>query len=140
MHQLSSTKKDRYISLTPDQTKLFCLYLPQQFYFFHFPSASEPYIKQSSSYPKASVLSCQASAHCDYTQPYNNSTSWETKQHMKYVNGCFSFCLYSIIKASFLKNRTKFDLEDKLLPVSNMASSGLKKMLDLIILYTHKSV
>ena len=40
----------------------------------------------------------------------------------------------------FLKNRTRFDLEGKLLPVSNMASSGLKKMLDLIIIYTHKSV
>ena len=40
----------------------------------------------------------------------------------------------------FLKNRTNFDLEDKLLPVSNMASSGLKKMLDFIILYTLKSI
>ena len=39
-----------------------------------------------------------------------------------------------------LKNRTKFDFEDKLLPVSNMASSGLKKMLDFIILYTLKSI
>ena len=40
----------------------------------------------------------------------------------------------------FSQNRTKFNLEDKLSPVYNMASSGLKKMLDLIILYTHKSV
>ena len=40
----------------------------------------------------------------------------------------------------FFKNRTIFDLEDKLLPVSNMASSGLKKMLVLTILYTHKLV
>ena len=40
----------------------------------------------------------------------------------------------------FLKNRTNFDLEDKLLPVSNMAFSGLKKMSDFIILYTLKSV
>ena len=40
----------------------------------------------------------------------------------------------------FFKNRTIFDLEDKFLPVSNMASSGLKKTLDLINLYTHKSV
>ena len=39
----------------------------------------------------------------------------------------------------FLKNRTIFDLEDKLLPVSNMASSGLKKML-VLILYMDKSV
>ena len=34
------------------------------------------------------------------------------------------------------KNRTNFDLEDKLSPVYNMASSGLKKMLDFITLYT----
>ena len=40
----------------------------------------------------------------------------------------------------FLQNRTDFKLEDKLLPVYNVASSGLKKMFDLIILYTHKSV
>ena len=36
--------------------------------------------------------------------------------------------------------RTNFNSVDKLLPVSNMASSGLKKMLDHIILYTLKSV
>ena len=40
----------------------------------------------------------------------------------------------------FLKSRTNFDLEDKLLPVYNMASPGLKKMLGFLILYTHKSV
>ena len=40
----------------------------------------------------------------------------------------------------FLQNRTNVDLEDKLLPVYNVASSGLKKMLDFIILYTLKSV
>ena len=40
----------------------------------------------------------------------------------------------------FIQNRTDLNLEDKLLSVYNMASSGLKKMLDLIILYTHKSV
>ena len=40
----------------------------------------------------------------------------------------------------FLQNRLNFDLEDKLLPVYNMASWGLKKMLDFIILYTHKRV
>ena len=34
-----------------------------------FLPASEPYIKQTSSYPRASVLRCQASAHCDYGQP-----------------------------------------------------------------------
>ena len=44
------------------------------------------------------------------------------------------------MKAFFLKNRTKIDLEDMLSPVSNMASSCLKKMLDIIIVYTHKSV
>ena len=48
-----------------------------------------------------------------------------------------SFC---VLQGYFLKNRTNFDLEDKFLPVSNMASSGLKKMLDFIILYTLKSV
>ena len=33
----------------------------------------------------------------------------------------------------FLKNRTDFYLEDELSPVYNMASSGLKKMLDFIM-------
>ena len=56
------------------------------------------------------------------------------------VYGCFSFCLFNMLQGYFLKNRNNFDLEDKLLPVSNMASSGLKKMLDFIILYTLKSV
>ena len=46
--------------------------------------------------------------------------------------------LYTI--GYFLKNRTNFNLEDKLSPVYNMASSGLKKMLDFVILYTHKNV
>ena len=41
---------------------------------------------------------------------------------------------------NFLKNRTISDSRDKLLPVYNTASSGLKKMLVLMILYTHKSV
>ena len=45
-----------------------------------------------------------------------------------------------MLQGYFLKNRTNLDLEDKLLLVSNMASSGLKKMLDFIILYTLKSV
>ena len=45
-----------------------------------------------------------------------------------------------MLQGYFLKNRTNFDFEDKLLAVSNMASSGLKKMLDFIILYTLKSV
>ena len=45
-----------------------------------------------------------------------------------------------MLQVYFLKNRTNFDLEDKLLPVSNMASSGLEKMLDFIILCTLKSV
>ena len=38
-------------------------------------------------------------------------------------------------KVIFSKTELNFDLEDKPLPVSNMASSGLKKMLDFIILY-----
>ena len=46
----------------------------------------------------------------------------------------------SILQGYFLKNRTNFDLEDKLLPVSNMASSGPKKMLVFIILYTLQSI
>ena len=41
------------------------------------------------------------------------------------VYGCFSFCLFTMLPGYFLKNRTNFDLEDKLLPLSNMASSGL---------------
>ena len=45
-----------------------------------------------------------------------------------------------MLEGYFLKNRTNFDLVDKLSPVSNMASSGLKKMLDFIILYTPKGV
>ena len=52
----------------------------------------------------------------------------------------FSFCLYNILLVIFCKTELNFDLEDKLSPVYNMASSGLKKMLDFIILYTHKSV
>ena len=41
---------------------------------------------------------------------------------------------------NFLKNRTFINSRDKLLPVYNRASSGLKKTLVLIILYMHKSV
>ena len=56
------------------------------------------------------------------------------------VYGCFSFCLFLCYKVIFSKTELIFDSVDKLLPVSNMASSGLKKILDLIILYTLKSV
>ena len=52
----------------------------------------------------------------------------------------FLILLIYMLQGYFLENRTNFDSVDKLLPVSNMASSGLKKMLDLIILYTLKSV
>ena len=45
-----------------------------------------------------------------------------------------------MLQGYFLKNRTNFDLQDKLLPVYSMASSGLKKMLDFMILYTLESV
>ena len=45
-----------------------------------------------------------------------------------------------MLQGYFLYNRTNFDSVDKLSPVSNMVSSGLKKMLDLIILYTLESV
>ena len=38
------------------------------------------------------------------------------------------------------QNRNNFDIRDKLLPVYNMASSGLMKMLILIILYTQEGV
>ena len=41
---------------------------------------------------------------------------------------------------NFLNNRITFDSRDKLSPVYNMVSSGLKKMLILTILYTHKGV
>ena len=50
---------------------------------------------------------------------------------------------FNMLQGYFLKNRTTFDLEDKLLPVSNMSSSGLKKIiksLKIIILYTLKIV
>ena len=43
---------------------------------------------------------------------------------------------YLILEGYFLYNRTIFDFVDKLLPVSNMAYSCLKKMLDFIILFT----
>ena len=45
-----------------------------------------------------------------------------------------------LLQGYFLKNRTNFDLEDKISPVSNMTSSGLKKMLGFIILYRLQSV
>ena len=45
-----------------------------------------------------------------------------------------------MLQGYFLKNKTNFDLEDMLLPVSNMAFSGLKKMLGFITLYTLQSV
>ena len=41
---------------------------------------------------------------------------------------------------NFLNNKTIFNSRERLLPVYNMASSGLKKMLILTILYTQKSV
>ena len=41
---------------------------------------------------------------------------------------------------NFVKNRTIFNSRDKLLPVYNMASSGLTEMLILTILFTHKCV
>ena len=41
---------------------------------------------------------------------------------------------------NFLNNRTIFDSIHKILPVYNIASSGLKKMLILTILYTHEGV
>ena len=52
----------------------------------------------------------------------------------------FLILFINMLEGYFLKNRTNFDLVDKLSPVSNMASSGLKKMLDFIILYIPKSV
>ena len=56
------------------------------------------------------------------------------------VNGYFSFCLTSY-NLEFLKNRTKFfSREPSFCQLSNMASSGLKKMLILIILYIPESV
>ena len=38
LHMLSFTRKDRYPSLHSCSNTLFHSYLPQQFYFFHFPS------------------------------------------------------------------------------------------------------
>ena len=52
----------------------------------------------------------------------------------------FSFCLTSH-NLEFLQNRTKFFSKGtSFCQFYNMASSGLKKMLILIILYTHESV
>ena len=39
----------------------------------------------------------------------------------------FLILLINMLEGYFLLNRTNFDLVDKFLPVSNMASSGLKK-------------
>ena len=41
---------------------------------------------------------------------------------------------------NFLQTKTIFNSRDKLSPVYNMASSGLKKMLILTISYTYKNV
>ena len=49
------------------------------------------------------------------------------------VYGCFSFCLLVCSLSISLKQNWIFKSQDKLLPVSNMASSGLKKMLFFII-------
>ena len=54
--------------------------------------------------------------------------------------GYFSFCLTSG-NLGILKNKTNyFSVETSFCLFSNMASSGLKKMFILTILYTHKSV
>ena len=47
--------------------------------------------------------------------------------------GCFSFCLIQWRLKYFLKNRTWILLRDKLLPVSNMASSKSEEMFTSII-------
>ena len=64
------------------------------------------------------------------------------KTDTSYTNayGYFSFCLTSC-NLGILKNRTNyFSNETSICQFSNMASSGLKKMFILTILYTHKSV
>ena len=50
-----------------------------------------------------------------------------------YVYGCFSFYLLVCSFSVSLKQNLIFKSLDKLSPVSNMASSGLKKMLFFII-------
>ena len=62
------------------------------------------------------------------------------KDNVLIIAWMFLILLMYYIFGYFLQNRTKFDLEDKLSPVYNMASSGLNKMLGFIILYPHKSV
>ena len=66
-----------------------------------------------------------------------------TKGDDKYHDLCvwmFLILLINMLEGYFSLNRTNFDLVDKLLPVSNMASSGLKKMLDFTILCMPKGV
>ena len=58
----------------------------------------------------------------------------DSAQHLQYIEEI-------LCNLKFFKNRTKFfSRETSFCQFSNMASSGLKKMLILIILYTHKSV
>ena len=54
-------------------------------------------------------------------------------KQMLYEHGCFSFCLFICGFSNFLKNRIYILSKDNLLPVPNMASSGQRKMLILII-------
>ena len=69
MYHVSFTRKDRFPSVTPDQTNYFNCTYPNNSINSIFLPASEPYNKQTSSYPRASVLRFQALAHCDYAQP-----------------------------------------------------------------------
>ena len=85
MHQLSLTRKDRYQSQSPDQTKLFTHIYPSNSVSSFILPASEPYIKQTSSYPGASVLRCQASEHCDCVQPLQQQYQLRTIQGTKMI-------------------------------------------------------
>ena len=50
-------------------------------------------------------------------------------EQISVVYRCFSFCLPECRFSIYLKQNMIFKSQDKLSPVSNMASSGLKKML-----------
>ena len=90
------TRKDRYALpqlLSHGYSVL--MYTCPQYWFSLNPVSSalhhqmyccQKHISHTSNYLRAWVLGCQASACCDYTQPYNNSTDWDLKYD--YIIAC----------------------------------------------------
>ena len=72
------------------------------------------------------------STHFDFCPVYSPIRVFTQNKGSLYL---LLFFLHLLLVGAYV-----FDSVDKLLQVSNMASSGLKKMLDLLILYTLKSV